>query len=59
MAKKKAGAVLPKLTEAEQDMVSHMERGCRDKLVEHTGQPHADAPDCPLDSGHNSRVYPY
>ncbi len=26
-AKKKAGAVLPKLTEAEQDLISHMEDG--------------------------------
>ena len=27
MAKKKAGAVLPKLTEAEQDLIWHMEHG--------------------------------
>jgi len=27
MAKKKAGTVLPKLTEAEQDLLSHMEHG--------------------------------
>ncbi len=38
-AKKKAGAVLPKLTEAEQDLISHMEDGYQLETDSLSGDP--------------------
>jgi hypothetical protein len=39
MAKKKAGTVLPKLTEAEQDLISHMEDGYQLETDSLSGHP--------------------